>query len=38
MWYAEQLAAVPAPYRVVGGEALRECVAALAQRLASAGF
>ena len=38
IWYAEQLAAVPAPFRVVGGEALRECVAALAQRLASAGF
>jgi predicted DNA-binding transcriptional regulator YafY len=38
IWYAEQLAAVPAPFRVVGGEALRECVAALAQRLASAAF
>ncbi|MET1059529.1 MAG: WYL domain-containing protein [Nocardioides sp.] len=38
IWYAEQLAAVPAPFRVVGGEALRECVADLAQRLASASF
>ena len=38
IWYAEQLAAIPAPFRVVGGVALRECVADLAQRLASASF
>jgi predicted DNA-binding transcriptional regulator YafY len=36
IWYAEQLAAVPAPFRIVGGEALRECVHDLGRRLASA--
>ena len=36
IWYAEQLATVPAPFRVVGGEALRECLSDLAQRLAAA--
>jgi len=38
IWYAEQLAAIPTSFRVVGGVALRECVADLAQRLASASF
>jgi predicted DNA-binding transcriptional regulator YafY len=35
-WYAEQLAALPAPFRVVGGAELRETVKALAARLAAA--
>jgi predicted DNA-binding transcriptional regulator YafY len=38
IWYAEQLAVIPAPFRVEGGEALRECLSDLAQRLASASF
>jgi predicted DNA-binding transcriptional regulator YafY len=35
-WYAEQLAALPAPFRVVGGPELRATVRALAARLAGA--
>lgn len=35
-WYAEQLAPVPAAYRVVGGPELREAVRALGQRLLTA--
>ncbi len=38
IWYAEQLATIPAPFRVVGGEAVRECLSDLAQRLAAASF
>ena len=32
-WYAEQLTAVPTPFRVVGGPELRHCVRTLGQRL-----
>jgi predicted DNA-binding transcriptional regulator YafY len=32
-WYAEQLAAVPAPFRVVGGTEVRDAVHALGERL-----
>lgn len=35
-WYAEQLAAVPAPFRVVRPDALRATIGALAERLAAA--
>ena len=35
-WYAEQLAALPAPFRVVGGAVLREHVDALGRRLRAA--
>ncbi|CAM5480172.1 transcriptional regulator [Streptomyces spiroverticillatus] len=35
-WYAEQLAALPAPFRVTGGEELRHCVRELGQRLLTA--
>jgi predicted DNA-binding transcriptional regulator YafY len=35
-WYAEQLAVLPAPFRVVGGPELRATVQALAARLAAA--
>jgi predicted DNA-binding transcriptional regulator YafY len=35
-WYAEQLAALPAPFRVVGGPELRATVKQLAARLAAA--
>jgi predicted DNA-binding transcriptional regulator YafY len=35
-WYAEMLAAVPAPFRVVAGPELRERVAALGRRLTAA--
>ena len=35
-WYAEQLAAVPAPFTVVGGPELQATVGALAERLARA--
>ncbi|ADG76362.1 Helix-turn-helix type 11 domain protein [Cellulomonas flavigena DSM 20109] len=35
-WYAEQLAAVPVPFRVVGGPKLRACVREVAARLAAA--
>ena len=33
-WYARQLAAIPAPFRVLGSEPIREAVIALGQRLA----
>jgi hypothetical protein len=36
-WYAEQLAALPAPFRVVGGPELRHTTRALGQRLLTAG-
>jgi predicted DNA-binding transcriptional regulator YafY len=35
-WYAEQLAVVPAPFRVVGGPELRETTRAVGQRLLTA--
>jgi hypothetical protein len=35
-WYAEQLAAVPAPYRIVGGPELRDAAARLGQRFLAA--
>ncbi len=35
-WYAEQLAAVPAPFRVVGGVELRHTTRALGERLLAA--
>jgi len=35
-WYAQQLAAVPAPYRVLGGRELQEAVRVLGQRLLAA--
>jgi predicted DNA-binding transcriptional regulator YafY len=35
-WYAEQLAAIPAPYRIVQGPELRAAVRALGQRLLDA--
>jgi predicted DNA-binding transcriptional regulator YafY len=35
-WYAEQLTAVPAPFRIVGGEELRAAARALANRLLTA--
>jgi predicted DNA-binding transcriptional regulator YafY len=35
-WYAEQLVAIPAPYRIVRGPELRECARVLGQRLQSA--
>jgi predicted DNA-binding transcriptional regulator YafY len=35
-WYAEQLAAVPAPFRVVGGSEVRDAVRALGERLLGA--
>lgn len=36
MWYAEQLAAIPAPYRIVGGPELRAAAAAIGRRLLDA--
>jgi predicted DNA-binding transcriptional regulator YafY len=36
-WYAEQLAAIPAPFTVVGSAEIRTAVRALAQRLTDAG-
>jgi predicted DNA-binding transcriptional regulator YafY len=36
-WYARQLAAIPAPFRVIGSPQLRRATAALGQRLAQAG-
>ncbi len=36
VWYAEQLAAVPLPLRVVGGPELRHCVGELGRRLTAA--
>ncbi|MET7403741.1 WYL domain-containing protein, partial [Dactylosporangium sp. NPDC005572] len=35
-WYAEQLAALPSPFHVVGGPELRHCTHALGARLLSA--
>jgi hypothetical protein len=35
-WYAEQLAAVPAPFRVVGGPELRQTTRALGESLLAA--
>jgi predicted DNA-binding transcriptional regulator YafY len=35
-WYARQLAAIPAPFRVIGSPQLRRATAALGQRLAQA--
>ncbi|MBA2774494.1 MAG: WYL domain-containing protein [Nocardioidaceae bacterium] len=35
-WYAEQLAVIPASYRIVGGPELRECARAIGQRLLAA--
>jgi len=35
-WYAEQLAAIPAPYRIVGSPELREAARVLGQRLLEA--
>ncbi len=35
-WYAEQLAVIPAPFRVVGGVELRHTVAGLGRRLLDA--
>jgi predicted DNA-binding transcriptional regulator YafY len=36
VWYAEQLAAVPAPFRIVGGPEVREMARKLGQRLLAA--
>ena len=36
-WYAEQLAVIPAPFRVVGGAELRATVRALGERFLAAG-
>ncbi|GGM24381.1 helix-turn-helix transcriptional regulator [Dactylosporangium sucinum] len=35
-WYAEQLTALPSPFRVVGGPELRQCTRALGERLLAA--
>ena len=35
-WYAEQLAGIPAPYRIVGSPELREAARVLGQRLLEA--
>ncbi len=35
-WYAEQLTQVPAPFRVLGGPELLECVRRLGARLSAA--
>ena len=35
-WYAEQLAAIPAPYRIVGGPELQETARVVGQRLLAA--
>jgi hypothetical protein len=37
VWYAGQLAAIPAPYRIVRCSELREAACALGQRLLAAG-
>jgi predicted DNA-binding transcriptional regulator YafY len=37
VWYAEQLAAIPAPYRIVRGPELQEAARALGRRLLAAG-
>jgi predicted DNA-binding transcriptional regulator YafY len=36
IWYAEQLATAPAPYRILGGPEVRECTRALGRRLLDA--
>jgi hypothetical protein len=36
MWYAEQLAVIPAPFRVIGCPGLQEATRALGQRLLAA--
>lgn len=36
-WYARQLAAIPAPFRIIGSRELQHAMAALGQRLARAG-
>jgi hypothetical protein len=36
-WYARQLAAIPAPFRVIGSRELQRATAALGRRLAQAG-
>jgi predicted DNA-binding transcriptional regulator YafY len=36
VWYAQQLAAIPAPYRIVGGPQLQEAARALGRRLLAA--
>jgi len=36
-WYARQLAAIPAPFRVIGSRELQRATAALGQRLLQAG-
>jgi hypothetical protein len=35
-WYAEQLTAIPAPFRIVSGPELRQAAHALGQRLLAA--
>jgi hypothetical protein len=35
-WYAERLAAVPAPYRIVRGDEVREAARAIGERLLTA--
>jgi predicted DNA-binding transcriptional regulator YafY len=37
IWYAEQLAVIPAPFRAVGGPELRHCLRILGERLTAAG-
>jgi hypothetical protein len=37
MWYAEQLAVIPAPFHVIGCPELQEATRALGQRLLAAG-
>jgi len=36
IWYAEQLARIPAPYRILGGPEVRHCARALGRRLLAA--
>jgi len=37
VWYAEKLAAIPAPYRIVKSPELQQAARALGQRLLAAG-
>jgi predicted DNA-binding transcriptional regulator YafY len=37
VWYAQQLAAIPAPYRIAGGPQLQEAARTIGQRLLAAG-
>ena len=37
VWYAQQLAAIPAPYRIISGPELQEAARALGRRLLAAG-